>query len=919
MHWRTSTILFCGLASIVFPQLAAGAQTADERGQLVVTVTDPSGAVIVGASVELTGLEDATRRASALSVQTGGQGNAVFAELAAGRFRLRAEFPGFEPAQRDIRIRAGENRQTLTLDLQRVSEEVTVGVDALAAAVDARGGFYLTREMIEVLPDDPVEMAQALMGMAGTDVIHIDGFEGGVLPPKSQIRSIHISQDAFAAEYHAPGGRVDVVTKVGDGPLTGGLGYTASDEAKSANGRFRFQGSGPDGKPRQLTPTASFSTSALARSPFAATIPDSSDRFVSADFSGTIVPQKSSFSVNAYADRFYAQPLLNAALLSGNRAEVADFKARLDYDQFSTTFNYSLAHDHSARVQYSFLRDYLTYGVGGYDLPGRGEVLRDTSHSLRLQESGPLGKRGFINSRLEIAFWRDSYQSETEAPITRVLDAFTSGGSQSSGGSRSSSVNLGSDIDYVRGIHSVRTGFQIDADDNHSDFLGNYLGTYTFESLADYQAGRPRSFTRVIGDPRIDYWFVQAGVYVQDDIRLRKNLVLSPGIRYETQKHLNDHANWAPRFGVNWAPGKPGQTAIRASWGIFYTWMGAGVYERTLRFGGGRQDEINIADPAYLAAPAAGPSNRYRLDEDLDMPRVTRLALSLNQRLSSKVRLTVGYTGTRGSDQFRGQNLNAPVGGGVRPDPGLANVIEVRSDARSTAHGYNASFNINLAGVASAPAGFNVSLAGIARAPAARAPASSAASAAPKRVDWSRLNFTFGYSYNDAWDDSAGPFEVPPSGDLASEWSRADAPRHQANFNVNSTVFRNLTVILAANWASREAYTLYTGVDANGDLIFNDRPAGIRRNTERGDDRLMLRAQIRYSISGGSTPAAGAASSGRRPYRLDLSVTATNLTNRQNYFRYSGVMTSPFFHSPTAVRANAFGPRVVSGGLNLSF
>ena len=69
----------------------------------------------------------------------------------------------------------------------------------------------------------------------------------------------------------------------------------------------------------------------------------------------------------------------------------------------------------------------------------------------------------------------------------------------------------------------------------------------------------PRSYTIRIGDPNIDYKNLQAGVYLQDDIRVRKNLTLSPGVRYEAQTHLSDYNNFGPRFGVTWSPGKSGK------------------------------------------------------------------------------------------------------------------------------------------------------------------------------------------------------------------------------------------------------------------------------------------------------------------------------------------------------------------------
>ena len=178
----------------------------------------------------------------------------------------------------------------------------------------------------------------------------------------------------------------------------------------------------------------------------------------------------------------------------------------------------------------------------------------------------------------------------------------------------------------------MRTGLQVEGATYHSDDSSNYLGTYTFESLDAFKAGTPRSFTRRTGDPNIDYRNIQAGIYLQDDIRVRKNLTLSPGIRYELQTHLSDVNNFGPRFGVTWSPGKSGKTTLRGSAGIFYDWLSTGTYEQTLRVDGFRQREVNIIDPSYPdpGPPGPGsPTNRYLLGDDLRMQRFTRLQRGL--------------------------------------------------------------------------------------------------------------------------------------------------------------------------------------------------------------------------------------------------------------------------------------------------
>ncbi len=147
-----------------------------------------------------------------------------------------------------------------------------------------------------------------------------------------------------------------------------------------------------------------------------------------------------------------------------------------------------------------------------------------------------------LNTRLSV-FGSDSVsRSAVEAPTIVVNDAFTSGGAQRRGGTHARNYWMNSDLDYVRGIHSMRVGIEIQAGSFNTDSDSNYLGTYVFESLEAFDARTPRSFSRRIGDARIRYDNVQGGVYIQDDIKIRKGLTLTGGVRYEAQTHVPDTA-----------------------------------------------------------------------------------------------------------------------------------------------------------------------------------------------------------------------------------------------------------------------------------------------------------------------------------------------------------------------------------------
>ncbi|MCV4691236.1 TonB-dependent receptor, partial [Escherichia coli] len=55
------------------------------------------------------------------------------------------------------------------------------------------------------------------------------------------------------------------------------------------------------------------------------------------------------------------------------------------------------------------------------------------------------------------------------------------------------------------------------------------------------------------------YW----GVFFNDEMRLRSNLTLSYGLRYERETAVSDNNNFGPRFAVAWDPFKKSRFVIR--------------------------------------------------------------------------------------------------------------------------------------------------------------------------------------------------------------------------------------------------------------------------------------------------------------------------------------------------------------------
>ncbi len=840
------------------------------EGRLTITVVDQTGGVLPGAVVTVAGMDDGNRSAAIAPVTATEQGVATFTSLRPGRYAIKAEFPGFDPKiDPDVRVRAGDNRQTLALTLQKLADEITVGRDKQEAAADRQSTFgsALTREQIDALSDDADVLAQQLNDLAGPGaVIRVDSFEGTPLPPKSQIKSIHVTRDGFAAENHNAGAFfVDIVTQPGIGPIRGQTFYHIRDG------------------------------SLTGKSPFVST--KGPERLQEGGFSvgGTLKDQKASFSLRIQGVTQFETPNLNAALPTGTVSQALSLRTPAKFGLFNGLFDYAITKDQTLRMAYTEQDSRSeNQGVGAYDLPERAFSNSFANRSFRVQDVGPIGRRLFLNTRFQVNITDSSQHAALEAPTIRVNDAFTSGGAQVSGGRLSKFYDFQSDLDYVRGINSMRVGLIAQGQDVHADMNSNYLGTYTFDSLAAFQAGQPTSYSRRIGDPTIDTFNMMTGVYVQDDIRIRKNLTLSPGLRYELQAHIHDHDNFGPRFGITWAPFKSGKTTFRGSAGIFYDWMSQNTLEQVARIDGLHQQQVNIFSPGY---PDPGvitsvlPADRYLLDPALKLPKNTRFSGGIDQQLTPKVRVNVLYQHWRTDDMWRGLNLNAPVNS-LRPNPAVANVIDVVPDAQFRAHQLTFSWNV---GMPSLPP-FN---------------------AASTLWDWRRVTFSGSYNYTHARDDTDGEFAVPP-GDLSGEWGRdsRDIP-YRWNLALNMLMLKNLTTALFWNLQSGSVYTIRTGFDDNGDLIFNDRPAGVERNTLRGAPQGGLNLNFQYSIPirkrvGTLPPGIAITNNGgnltvnqfagdQARYRINIIVQAQNLTNHANYIGYSGVLTSPFFNQPTAV------------------
>ena len=284
--------LFC--CGVIAYESAGLASAQLATGRIVVVVVDPSGASVPNATVTISGQEDPQTILN--RVTTSATGQAVSGGLLSGRYTLRVDASGFETeVVEGVRVRAPSDvRRSVRLTLQKVSEMVVVGRDSQASSLDPRGfSTFLSREIIDSLPDDPEEFARALRDLAPPGAaIRIDGFIGGSLPPKSQILSIRLPRiDTFAAQDH------------------GGLSGLSFIDIVTRPGSARLQGSSQ----------ATFRNGVLdARNPLASEKSTESTRVGALALDGPIVRDLASFSFSARGGRQQDITTIRAALPDGS-------------------------------------------------------------------------------------------------------------------------------------------------------------------------------------------------------------------------------------------------------------------------------------------------------------------------------------------------------------------------------------------------------------------------------------------------------------------------------------------------------------------------------------------------------------------------------------------------------------------------
>ncbi len=827
-------------------------------------VVDQNGDLVPNVKVELKFGEEILK---AVTIKEGKE--IVLSKLQTGKYTLEVEANGFRKFSQEVEIKSGKNNLVVNLEISGIVESVKIERDAQEKSVDEAFNGFFTRDQISALPNDPEEIERELKRRFGEDIIiRVDGF-GGRIPNKSQIASIRYSLSSFDAENHELGSTyVDIITKVGAESFSGNIGFRFNNESLNAR--------------TPLSPIR---------------LPEQTRGF---DFFlvGPLQKNKSSFWLAADTDRLLNTENILAHLPSGVVANSTI--SQTTSSSIAGNIFHNLVKQHVARMYFSYWReDFKNLGVGSFNLAERAFSKNFNQYDIDIAESGYIGKRFLNTIQFEFTSEFTKVIPQNESSTVIVLDAFSAGGAGNASQNVRQTLGFADNLLWGYKRHSLKIGGLVWFEKRNETSSVNQNGTFLFSSLEDFQAQEPSLFTqnRGIRDSKVKQF--QVGVYLQDDFRIRKNLGLSFGLRYEWQNNLRDYNNFSPRIGITWSPLKSGKATLRGGVGLFYNWLDTGISSFIASRSIDQPSEIVIVDPNFSnplqdATNQTFPRSFWQKDEDLRNPYVIHTSIGVESALRKNLSFRAEYFFQKGVHQFRSRNKNAPRAG-VRPDPNFGNIIQVESSAYFVRN----SLKLALTGSFS-----------------------------------NYISYGINYSLAKKTSDNDGVFELPSdNNNLKSDISAAnDDQRNRFYTYLGWTIKKGMRLAASYTANSPTPYSITTGNDDNGDTIFNDRPPGFSRNSERGNWRSQMDAEFSWffsflnrkerfdgnlsaSINSDQiSPGIDMTDRGKR-FGAKIYIRGRNILNQTNFNAFSGVQTSPFFRQPIA----ADNPRRIEIGLGLSF
>jgi hypothetical protein len=923
-------ICLCSVLILLSSGLCAAQQNVTSA-TLSGRIEDASGASVNGASIVATHVETNQQ----LTTASDHEGRFRFPFLRTGAYDLKIEAQGFSAATRQLTVSVGQSLDLpVKLDVAGVSAQVNIGSDVpVVETVRTQITETIRPNEINELPlngRNYLDLALLIPGVSPTNTgsnqrfaetsavpgqgisiagqrnlynnFIVDGMSAnddaadltGTYYSEEVIDQFQVVTSGGIAEFgRASGGVVNILTKSGTNDWRGSLyGFFRNQ---------RFDARNP------LAPTKDFLTQGQYGLTFGG--PLRSDRtFFFSNFEQTrrnysAVLTISPAAVNTINNR------LRAVNYPGSLLETGVVPASFDTTNLFTRIDHSINQRNQLTARYSVyhIKAVNSRSVGGLNAVSRGTGLNDTDQTVQVSNVTTFSPRMLNEARFQYTNSRlDAPVNDDVGPAVNIAGVANFGTATVSPLGRDINLfEVVNNLSIQQGAHSLKAGGGFLYNRVNILFPGAVQGVYAFSSLNNFLNGTYINYQQAFGVPSQLQSNPNAGVFVQDEWRVRPDLTVNAGLRYDLQflpaPIQTDTNNIAPRMGIVYAPGDR-KTVVRASFGLYYDRIPLRATSNALQRDGSKFLVVQLSPtqpgapvfPNVLAvqpATLATRPNITRIDPNIETSYTRQANLQIERELPGNAAVSIGYLHVRAFHIILSRNVNVPTvpaSAGIpnlgRPDPNWGNIGRFEGSGNSYYDGMVVSFNKRASRWASVRASYTLS----------------------KTID-DAGNFFFSSVQNNfnTRDDRglsdndqrhrlvlSGSFEAPPKGKTTGF----------------ERVLRGFQLGYIFTYGSRLPFNVLLGSDRNLDTNNNDRPAGVGRNTGRGFDfaSLDLRVSRRFHLT----------------ERVDLQLMAEgfNVLNRANFGvpnNTFGSGTTPLatFGQPTA----AFDPRQFQFGIRLSF
>jgi hypothetical protein len=863
-------------------------------------IADPSGAIVPNAQIDLV----ETNGVIAGSFHSLGDGTFHVLAPHAGSFTLVVSEPGFDTVKTSVVIappalaasiapaaRLNAAPLHIVLPIAALSTNIHVNADSnedLTDSEENHDSSVMTAGDIKQLPifDNDLQGAMSAFlddsdtASGGTGLI-VDGVEANRnTVSASAVQEVRINQDPYSAQYYWPGrGQMEIVTR------------SAADHY---HGEFNFL----------------FRDSALnAQNALAPDKPAEQRRVYEGHVTGPIFfAPKSSFLVSFNRAEEDIDSVVDAIVAPTSSNPTGFFSANVPSPTRDTEFSARAAHQfndrHSAYAQYSYEEwNGDNQGVGGQALASMGYNNRYHEDDFTFHVDSTLSSELLNQLSLVAEHALSRNTNAVEAPRVSVSGDFSAGSAQNDTLSTDYNARFFDMVSYTRGRHFIKAGIGIPHFNRRAfDDNSNALGSYTFSpilapdgvtvltsALENYQNNLPSAYSINSGDTHFIYHQQEMGAFLQDQFKVTPRFAVTPGIRYDWQNFFaTRRLGFSPRVSFAYVLDQQSKTVLRGGGGIYYDRTGSGSLLDLARYEAvqpRRRSVVTSLDPT--AEPPAGcvpigncidvtslPVARVQLAPHARLPYEIHYGLSIERQLGEKATGTVSVYSMRQIGTFRSLDINAPTpqsGYTLRPNPGYGRIREMQPDGFMEGSGMDASYRGRL----------NKWFTG-----------------------WGRYT----WSHYESNSDGIGWY---PQNQFApnDNWSDATFDRRQrlgmyAMFHPDSVY--NLSTGIFAN--TGRPWTITTGTDPFGDDLYNARPDGVDRNSQRLPDYvdLDLRWGHDFAITSNKDDEA--------PH-LGFSAAAFNVLNHENPGWVDTVASSPGFGEVTSVAS----PRRLQMGMRFEF